>query len=56
MDWKLLREIVVLIAAGVCTGAVASGARIPGRVSVLESKFDMIDKKLDQLITLAKHP
>lgn len=52
MDWKVFRELAVLVAAGVIVGAASRFSSIPTRVSVLESQFTTVDKKLDQLILL----
>ncbi len=46
----LVKVLVVVIAA-----SVVAMAGLPSRVTVLESKFDGIDKKLDQIMAVVSH-
>ena len=43
---------VLVVVVGAATLALAS---LPSRVTVLESKFDGIDKKLDQILVITSH-
>lgn len=47
---EILTGVLILLVAG----AVMAFAGIPSRVSVLESQFSGIDKKLDQILERTK--
>lgn len=52
---KQVQDVATKVLVVVLGAAAIAYAGLPSRVTVLESKFDGIDKKLDQIIVIMSH-